>query len=167
MSETFTYLRQVATFWGILGTSASVRFTKAIDDLEQDKYTPQRLFRDTIGLYDEAFKAWKRAEKTNKGPAPKDFKMSAPKGRSDPDKTFKASVDAGTELETTGLTVCAGKPATPIDPSHITLDVPADGQFHVAFNKLNGLVVKGNTYHGPISPKDGGPPLGMLFLKIT
>src|ERR1051325_6363547 len=119
MSETFTYLRQVATFWGLLGTKASVRFTKAIDDLEKQKYTPQRLFGDTMGLVDEAFDAWKRASKTNVGAAPKmkPVTWSVPFGQNNAKTTLNVDdVAAGTKLHSEGLQVTtAGKSGMMID----------------------------------------------------
>jgi hypothetical protein len=152
----------------MLGAKTTVRFEHAIEDIEKEQYTFQRLLRDVVAFYEDSIGTLMYVT----GPDPTTttsilLTVSVAKGTNKKSETFTIPLPAGTALTCTDLQSQSpgNQTKTLAAASHVKVTVPADDQLAIEFYDLKGAVGVGD-YVGEILQDDKTPLVG-ICLQIT
>jgi len=171
MSESLTYLRTVGDYWTRLGAKTLFRIQHALDDVENEAYTFQKLTLDVLGFYNDSFSIC-----MNAGGAAADgsamtgpmstVQITAPQGQDAATGKVATSLPPGTALTSSDLLyVPTGtQTAKKIDQSNVTPTVTAGGDLKVDLKGLAAAAVVGS-YRGLVLM--GGAPVADILLQIT
>lgn len=169
MSESLMYLRTVGDYWTRLGAKTLYRMQRALDDVETDAYTFQKLTLDVLGFYNDSFAicmgTGSPAPTTPVGPVPT-LNITVPAKQDTASGKIALGLPAGTVLTWTDLLYIPTSTGTAkkIDQSSVTASVTASGELKVDVQGLVAGAIVGS-YQGLVMVS--GTPIAHILLQVT